>query len=265
MGLISVADDVDLYVEVYGEGPPLLNISGTGNDLRVSRPDATPLNEHFAVCHYDQRGLGQSSKPDRPYTMADYADDAAALITAQGWERAHVVGTSFGGMVAQNLVARHPGVVDRLVLACTSAGGVGGPSADLLALSKLPEAESLKIRGKLLDTRNNFETGEMAPGMDTIIAYMGNRSEVEMSEVDQMGARRQLEARGGHDTSGALSGFTCPTLVIGGRYDGIAPPENLEYLAANIPDAELAWCEGGHIFMLQDPTAWPTIINFLTT
>jgi 3-oxoadipate enol-lactonase len=120
---------VELHYERVGSGPPLLFISGTGGDLR-NKPNVFdgPFAKSFDLLGYDQRGLGRSSKPDLDYTMADYGDDAAALLDAVGWARAKVVGVSFGGMVAQELALRHPGKVERLVLACTSPGGAGGAS-----------------------------------------------------------------------------------------------------------------------------------------
>src|SRR5438445_13877315 len=95
-------NSIDLYYERAGSGPPLLFISGTGGDLR-NKPNVFdgPLAKSFDLLAYDQRGLGRSSKPDLPYAMADYADDAAALMADQGWDAAAVIGVSFGGMVAQ--------------------------------------------------------------------------------------------------------------------------------------------------------------------
>src|SRR5689334_21199785 len=99
---------VDLYYDRAGEGPTLLFISGTGGDLRV-KPNVFdgPLAKSFEVLAYDQRGLGRSAKPDVSYTMADYADDAAALLDHAGWASTRVIGVSFGGMVAQELALRH--------------------------------------------------------------------------------------------------------------------------------------------------------------
>ena len=121
--------DLDAYYERAGSGPPLLFISGSGADLRM-KPNQTdgPLPKAFDILSYDQRGLGQSSKPDMAYTMADYADDAARLMDHVGWRSAKVIGVSFGGMVAQEFVLRHSKRVERLVLACTSPGGTGGAS-----------------------------------------------------------------------------------------------------------------------------------------
>ena len=78
-----------------------------------------------------------------------------------------------------------------------------------------------------------------------------------------MGARGQLEARRGHDTWDRLGDIAMPTLLIGGRYDGIAPPENMENLAARIPDNRLEFFEGGHGFLLEDRKAFARIIEFL--
>src|SRR6187455_3429200 len=125
----AAINGLNFYYERAGAGPPLLFISGSGGDLRA-QPNvfASPLAKAFDLLAYDQRGLGRTDKPDVAYSMADYADDAAALLDHVGWDEALVVGVSFGGMVAQELVLRHPSRVKRLVLACTSPGGAGGAS-----------------------------------------------------------------------------------------------------------------------------------------
>jgi 3-oxoadipate enol-lactonase len=82
-------------------------------------------------------------------------------------------------------------------------------------------------------------------------------------EGESKGPRLQLEARSHHDTSARLGQIRCPTLVCGGRYDGIAPPDNSEYLARSIPSARLEMFDGGHVFFLQDPAAFPAMIRFL--
>ena len=151
--------DLDVNYEVHGAGPPVLLISGTGADLRADpRRASHPLTTRYEVAMYDQRGLGQTSKPDQPYTMADYADDAAALLDVLGWESAHVVGISFGGMVAQHVALRHPERVDLLVLCCTSAGGAGGASFDLLSVADLPLDERTRVVLPVFDTRNDLST-----------------------------------------------------------------------------------------------------------
>ncbi len=86
--------DIEIYHERIGAGPRLLFISGTGGDLHASAPNVLdgPFPKHFDMLAYDQRGLGQTSKPDRPYSMAEYAEDAVGPVAAIGWGSALVVG-----------------------------------------------------------------------------------------------------------------------------------------------------------------------------
>lgn len=257
--------DIEVYYELHGTGPRVVLISGTGADLRQNpiRGQGV-LEQRCEVLMYDQRGLGQSGKPDRQYTMADYADDCAGLMAAVGWDRAHVMGISFGGMVAQHVALRHPQCVDRLVLACTSAGGAGGSSFDLLQLDELPPAERLRCMMPLLDTRNDLDATppRLAPWCDVFL-QMAERAPSEVDPVVRMGGRRQLEARAQHDTWDVLPRLTMPTLVLGGRFDGQAPVDNVQRLAERIPGARLEWFDGGHLFLLQDLSAYPVVVDFL--
>src|SRR5262245_9917702 len=155
MPFISVRD-IRMYYEIRGNGPHLLFISGTGGDLRRS-PNAfdSPLLQHFTVLGYDQRGLGQTDRPYIPYSMADYAQDADALLDTVGWDRCLVMGVSFGGMVAQELAVRYPRRVERLVLGCTSSGGAGGASYPLHELTGMSLEEWARRVVELSDTRRD--------------------------------------------------------------------------------------------------------------
>ncbi len=248
---------VSLYYELTGSGDRLLVISGTGGDLR-QKPNMTdgPLGDTFEVLSYDQRGLGQSEIPPPPYTMADYGEDAAALLDAVGWAECMVFGVSFGGMVAQELAIRYPERVRRLVLACTSPGGAGGSSYPLQELMGLGPEERVARQMSVLDTRWDEAWRRTHQDMvEMITSRMGGSSE---------GLSYQIAARAGHDAAGRLGAITCPTLVCGGRFDGIAPPANSEFLAQAIPHARLALFDGGHLFLLQDQTAVPELMSFLS-
>jgi 3-oxoadipate enol-lactonase len=98
-----------------------------------------------------------------------------------------------------------------------------------------------------------------------LISYTLARAVPEHSTDDyKMGARRQLEARAGHDVINRLQEINLPTLICAGRYDGIAPLENQTTLRDGIRDARLNWYEGGHLFLLQDKQAWQDIVGFLS-
>ncbi len=255
---------ITLHYERAGSGAPLLFISGTGGDLRV-KPNALdgPLAKSFDLLAYDQRGLGRSAKPDVDYTMADYADDAAALMDQVGWASSKVVGVSFGGMVAQELVLRHPAKVERLVLACTSPGGGGGASYPFHEIQHLKGEERARHLIPISDTRRdaawqaaNAEAFAQFVAVGAADPYAGEPGR-------EMGARRQLEARAKHDTWDRLDQIACPVLIAAGRYDGVALPATQERMLSRIKGAELKFFDGGHLFMLQDRAALPAMIGFL--
>jgi 3-oxoadipate enol-lactonase len=257
---------IRLHHEVAGDGPPVLFISGTGGDLRTKPgPFDSPLARRCTLAAYDQRGLGRSDKPEGPYSMADYADDAAGLLDALGWGSAGVIGVSFGGMVAQELAIRHPARVERLVLACTSPGGRLGASYPLHELEDVPDEARHPRLLQLADTRcDEAWQAEHPDEVAAVLAYRRQSEELSRSDPEaRAGALLQLEARARHDTCDRLATISCPTLVCGGRYDGIAPPANSEALASHIPGAELELFEGGHMFFVQDRSAWPRITDFL--
>lgn len=249
----------------HGSGMPLLLIGGTGGDLR--RPETQfsgPLPRHFDLLTYDQRGLGQSWKGDAPFTMADYADDAARLMDALGWADALVVGISFGGMVAQELVLRHPGKVRRLVLCCTAAGGAGGSSFAYHALPKMPPAELAALKVKISDVRRDADWIEANPGTWQMLTAMAMADPFRDETGHVEGAARQIAARAHHDSWERLPAIACPVMVMGGRYDGIAEPDVVQALAGRIPGATLRFFEGGHLFMLEDRSAFPAMEEFLS-
>jgi 3-oxoadipate enol-lactonase len=255
---------IRLYYERGGDPASrrrVLCISGTGGDLR-QKPSLLdgPLADGLDLLAFDQRGLGRSDKPEGPYTMADYAADALALLDHVGWERCRVYGVSFGGMVAQELAVTAPERVERLVLACTSPGGAGGASYPLHELLGRPGNDDLGPYLRLLDVRGE-RAGEP---MRRIAEAMAARRAVGEGEPGrEVGQRLQLEARRGHDTFDRLGRLTMPVLIAAGRYDGIAPPANQEAMHAAIPGSRLEWFEGGHVFMLQDPRANEVVRTFL--
>jgi 3-oxoadipate enol-lactonase len=258
--------DLRMYYELRGTGPRLLGIGGTGGDLRRFPTifDLLPA-QNFEILAYDQRGLGRTSRPDIPYTMADYADDAEALLGTLGWERCLVIGFSFGGMVAQELALRYPHRVERLVLASTSSGGAGGASFPLQELAALPIEDYVRRLISLSDTRRDAAWQAAHPvQFRTLFEQMLAGLRVGSDEPGRRtGARRQLEARARHDTYEWLPALRMPVYICGGRYDGLATPAGFEAMQKKIPGSRLELFEGGHLFFLQDPRAVERIGAFL--
>jgi 3-oxoadipate enol-lactonase len=171
-----------------------------------------------------------------------------------------VLGSSFGGMVALNLAIRHPEVIDRLVLCCTSPGG-DAPSYPLHELASMDPEIAFETRMRLLDRRWDPEADEPIPGLGAMYDRIAARPELDSEQLAGLG--RQMMARRGHDVVADLGSISAPTLVCAGRYDDIAPVENSGLLVDRIPDSSLRVFDGGHYFMVQDPTAYPAIIEFL--
>jgi 3-oxoadipate enol-lactonase len=254
---------IDVYYEESGEGPNLLFFNGSMSTLDQSRVMVDVYAGSLHVVAHDQRGLGKTSIPPGPYTMADYAADGIALLDHLGWDSCRVVGTSFGGMVAQEMAVTVPDRVERLVLNCTSSGGVGGPSYPLHELRGLAPDQVRALSMTLLDRRFDDEWLATHDLDRMLVEAMASRSAAEPGSERERGEREQMEARRGHDVWDRLPRISCPTLVASGRYDGIAPPANGEAIASQVPNAEFRVYEGGHAFFAQDPQAFPDILAFL--
>jgi 3-oxoadipate enol-lactonase len=248
-----------LFYQRQGKGCPVVFLPGVGSDLRSgSSVFNTCLAGRFDILTLDHRGTGRSDKPDVAYSMAQYAQDVESVMDAAGWHSAHIIGVSFGGMVAQELAIRNPARVRSLVLCCTTSGGAGGSS---YPLHQLPDPANDMHSEKMLgiwDTRLGkawqVDHPEVAARMRTdSLAIMPPFLKEPGGET---GFMRQLEARSQHDTYQRLPAIQAPTLICGGRYDGHAKAEFLINLQRQIADAEIAFFEGGHNFLNQDPKAY---------
>lgn len=267
MPFLRAAAGAVLYCESLGKGPPVLFMTGSDSDLR-GHHEVTPfvfgLVEAFSVIAYDPRGLGSSPPLPEAPSMADFAEDARQVLDAFGIERAGVIGYSFGGMTAQELALRHPERIERMVLLGTSSGGAGGSSYPLHELRSLPKDERRRRSLELWDLRCGPSWREERP--DEFRAAIAELERIDAAAAEPSRARgmsQQLEARRHHDTYERLSTLLVPTLVVGGRFDGVAPRSNQESLARRIPGAALRMFEGGHRVLWQDPGAIGAIVSFL--
>ena len=258
--------DLNMYYERRGSGPRLLYVGGTGGDLR-RKPTVfdRPLAQHFDILTYDQRGLGQTKGPRYDYTMADYAEDAKALLDLVGWDKCHYMGVSFGGMVGQEFAIRYPERLDRVVWCCTSSGGAGGASYPLHKY--MDDTLEQRARRQLTnaDLRHDpawqaAHAAEFQTMLDTLMEGLRiGRDDPELVA----GQKRQLLARAGLDTYDCLPSLRLPILICAGKYDGIAPIANQHALHQQIPNSRLEFFEGGHGFLAEDPRAFEAITAFL--
>ena len=258
MPTIDVAG-IDLYYErsgPEGDAHRLLFFNGSGATLATTGILIKPFAERFDVVAHDQRGMGQTSIPPGPYTMADYAADGAALLDHLGWDSCRVVGVSFGGMVAQEFAVTFPERVERLALACTSPGGSLGASYPLHELADLDEVARAARLVEIVDTRFTPEWLADHPDQRALADFIAARRDGDKS--DESAGARPSSWRPGAPTTSATGWAASPAHAGGGRpLRRHRPVPNSEAIAARVPGADLRVYEGGHMFFIQDPTAMP--------
>lgn len=243
---------IDMYYRrrEAGSGPPLLLIPGFGGHAGAFAPQYAAFSKRFDVIAVDNRGAGRTTAPDQPYSMAQMADDAVALLDHLGIAQAHVLGTSMGGMIAQEMAITHPERIDALVLACTrakptDARRLAGEAQRALAMADLPPGARAAQ-----DMPWSFTTGFM---QDT--AKVDARIRIAIADpypAGRIGYLRQLDAVLAHDTLGRLDRITARTLVLVGADDILTPPAESKVLARDIPNATLrVLSHGGHGFSAE--------------
>src|SRR5438067_1155616 len=160
----ATVDSIELYYEEHGRGDPLLLIMGLAADSTAWMFQVPDFARRYRTIAFDNRGVGRSSRPPGPYTIHQMADDAAGLLDALDLQRAHVLGVSMGGMIAQELALRHPERVHliqspTLVITRDADLLVSPANSDILARS-IPGAKLMKIPGGShgfnLETPENF-------------------------------------------------------------------------------------------------------------
>ena len=195
--------------------------------------------------------------------MANWAADGAALLDHVGWSTANVFGISFGGMVALEFAVTWPQRVERLAVACTSAGGEGGSSYPLHTIADLPPAEQERLRLHLADSRYTPEFLAAHPFDQMLVDMAVAARAIPKTDEQLRGERLQLEGRRGHDVWGRLGNIACPTAIAYGEFDALAPPENSHALASRVGGSRVQGFDGGHGFLFQDRNAFPWVLDFL--
>jgi pimeloyl-ACP methyl ester carboxylesterase len=249
----AACDRISLFYERHGAGEPVLLIQGmSGTHLAWGEAFMAGLGQDLDVVVYDHRGVGESTPQTDEFTIAQLADDAAGLLDALGWDSAHVLGISMGGMVAQELALRHPRRIRTLTLGCTYPGGAEGQLADPALIQELA--------GALLsgDRERALRTGYAANLSAAHIADEANwepfRAMATAVPVAVPVIMLQMQAVMGHDTSARLASIEAPTLVVHGTEDRMLPVVNGELIARAIPHARLERLEGvGHMFWWEQP------------
>ena len=236
-----------------GSGEPLLLIQGMGgNHLSWGEPFLAELERDFDLVAYDHRGVGRSSRVTDPFSIVELADDAAALLDELGWDTAHVVGISMGGMVAQELALRHPDRIRTLTLGCTYCGGEGSALTSNEVFSKLAEAMMSGDPDRAIAT--SYEVN-VSPGYGADKSAYATFYEMATALPTAVPViMLQAQAVQAHDTLERLGEIKVPTLVVHGTVDEMLPFSNAVLIASRIPGAQLERLdEVGHMFWWEQP------------
>jgi pimeloyl-ACP methyl ester carboxylesterase len=243
-----------------GRGAPLLLIQGmAGHHEMWGEELLAGLEDRFDIVAYDHRGIGRGDRADTPFTVADLADDAAAVIASVGWTDAHVLGISLGGMVAQELALRHPSAVRSVVLGCTTAGGARG----VISETSYRMVEAIATRDVEHGLRTSFEANlsrRYAAGVPGAAEIYRRRSLAVKVPVPVV--LMQFEAALAHDAADRLRRVDVPALILHGTADAGIPVSNAHHLADLLPAAKVELFEGaGHLFWWEDPDRTAALVT----
>jgi len=258
-------NDIQVYYEVHGEGFPLIMIMGLSANIDWWDPRMIQgLSKKFKLVMFDNRGAGRTDVSDRRYAIKSFADDTAGLMAALGISRAHIIGVSMGGMIAQELALNFPEKVEKLVLCSTNCGG---------AKSVLPSQEVL---GTLMADRSALSPEEIVrmtiPLLFTEDFIKKNPDLVEFSiqqilraPISNEAFMHQLNAITEFDTYDRLPQIRASTLILHGKRDILVPPGNAAILAEAIPNAKLVYFENSaHGLVEEMEKVIRVLLNFLT-
>jgi 3-oxoadipate enol-lactonase len=251
-----------LHWESTGSGDPVLLIMGLGLSGGAWWRTVPVLARRLRVITFDNRGVGRSSRPPGPYSIAEMAEDALAVLDAAGVETAHVYGISMGGMIAQELALGHPERVRSLVLGATTPGGeraVAAPDETLAFIQRRTEMPALEA--VWASVPYNYAPSTRAERAQLIGEDIEQRLRY---PIEPEPYTAQLAAALSHDAHQRLGELDVPTLVVHGEEDRLVAPGNGSLLAEAIPGAELLMLPGAaHLYPTDAPEADRQVARFL--
>ncbi len=208
--------DIDMYYEIHGAGEPVVLIAGLATDHTLYRGIMPQLAARYQVIMFDNRGVGQTDKPDIPYSIEMMADDTAGLLDALGITQAHILGASMGGRIATALALQHPQQVKSLILVST-------------VVKKFPLSWTRRL------------------------VYLQLKIPLIRGSQPYYAVLRQREASRNYDCMDRLREIQVPTLILHGKNDKSAPYRLAEEMRDGIKDSKMITFAGGHLFFLLRP------------
>ena len=260
-------NNADLHYLQAGSGDDILLLCGLGDDVTAWDGQFGPLSERYRVTVIDNRGVGRSSLPDGEFTVRDMADDAAGLIKALGFKKANILAFSMGARIGQQVLIRHPDLVNKAVLCAADPGGKYDDPAAPDVEAKLNNPDAPKMERLALTVPDN-EAGQAAlkAALARIKAAVASGIIPDDFDVSKQTTERQDRARttlwkADNSNFENLKNIKVPVLIADGRDDAIDPPKNSLIIANQIPFSWLAFFDGGHSFLYTSPKHFADTVN----
>ena len=255
-------DGLKLAYLCQGNGFPIIFIHGYGGNKEFWNPQMFEISKYYKTVSFDIRGTGESDRPDFPYTMTMLANDIKGLMNYLHITKAHIIGRSFGGMIAQNFVLKYPKLVDKLILIATNYGKLTSEWADLLKDNNLQRIELLKKDPNQVfkqEARVVFDIKfrkkmEQNPDKKFFDLFSMNdliaNSTINPPRAQDI--KNQAEAMKTHYTLERLSEITHQTLLIAASHDRLTPLSVMQEINSRIPRSILRIIQdAGHFMTLS--------------
>ncbi|NDZ75582.1 alpha/beta fold hydrolase [Streptomyces sp. SID10362] len=252
---MSAHDLAGLHLAESGDGGPLvLCLHGIGSSSAAFAPQAGALAAAgHRVVAWDAPGYGRSADPDGDLTLDDYADTAAAVIRTRAAD-AHVVGVSWGGVIALRLATRHPELVASLTVADSTPGSGTSPEKAAAMRARVPELERLGPRAFAEERGPRLLSPDAPPELVRRVV------DTMAGSIRTPGYRQAAESMAATDLRGELAEVTAPTLVLCGDQDRITGPDASQVLAGGLHrTAYVIVKDAGHLANQEQPehfNAW---------
>jgi pimeloyl-ACP methyl ester carboxylesterase len=249
----AAVNGINMYYEVQGKGVPLVMIQGFAGNHQAWFFQLRAFKKRYKVVIFDNRGIGKTDKSSEPYTIRTMADDVIGLMDYLGVDKAHILGLSLGGVVAQEIALTYPQRVRKLVLGSTFAGReIKDVHPDMLKAVGVKEGSAnADIRsidfGKLMNVMVSLAFNKSLYRM-----FLVPLAKYRLKSVNAEGYLDQMASVGDYGTLDRLHLIQAPTLVITGTGDRLVSPQISDTIASRIPNAKLVLVKGGsHAFFME--------------
>lgn len=249
----AFVNGINLYYEVQGQGEPLVLIMGSFGPLETWVLQIRAFQPYYKTVVFDNRGIGRTDKSPTLYSIATMAQDTVGLLDHLGIDKAHVLGMSLGGPVAQEVAISYPHRVKKLILVCSIAASEGRYLHPEMRKALNIKGESQQIDLKNVDFLQVMKiTVALAFNNQSLRDSLLAQAESWFRQFDIEGFVRQWDALSGYNALDRLPTIKAPTLVLTGTDDRIVDPYCSEVIARLIPGSRLVKVEGGsHAFFME--------------